>query len=158
MVRTWNSKCDEKSNLLSLPLSLRDEMTLVGSGLVALELAFEVGILKGDINNNWELANDWESRIIFLFGDAVSISNYAGFVKKLSEKKNHVFSKSYEKGEIFRKALQRFIPVPGHWHFGLIFLVCIDKLYYGGFLQTFQNYFDRRLLHLPIYFQTHFRN
>jgi len=134
VVPTWNPNVQNISDLIILPLSLRDESTKIGTGMVVVELAVEVGLLKGEIAGPHTLADDWESRTFFLFGDAFSIQNYVGFVKSMNTSTTS-FDRAYESGIIYKKALSRFIPIPGDWHFGMNMVCNYFKLFYGAFLE-----------------------
>jgi hypothetical protein len=58
VVQTWNPNVQNISDLIILPLSLRDESTKIGTGMVVIELAVEVGLLKGDMAGPHTLADD----------------------------------------------------------------------------------------------------
>ena len=46
-----------------------------GAGVVLVELLFKIGLLIGAFENDWSLPVRIDNKLIFLTGDALSISN-----------------------------------------------------------------------------------
>lgn len=143
--RDWNPHVDKLTDILFLPLSVHDEMTVRGTGRVVVELLADSGLLvpRGGAEHKytgpWDLHPGWETKRIFLYGDAKSIMNYRSFYKTLGESSgtHRPFSEAYEQSVQLERLVDRLVPIPGDWHFGLNVLIAIFKLYWGGFLQVF---------------------
>ena len=82
-----------------------------GAGVVLVELLFKIGLLIGAFENDWSLPVRIDNKLIFLTGDALSISNWHRFIKLLQHKSSHLFENTHEKGLILRKALNKEVPV-----------------------------------------------
>ena len=66
---------------------------------------------------------DIDNKLIFLTGDALSVSNLDGFIKSLQHERSHVFEKTHEKGSMLRKALSKVAPVIVDWNIRMNMLV-----------------------------------
>ena len=82
--------------MMLLSLSVHDEMSTKGVGIVLTELLFEVGLLTGTADNDWNIPVDVDNALTFLAGDALTMSNLYGFVTSLVSKSSHVFDKPCE--------------------------------------------------------------
>ena len=82
--------------MLLLSLSVHDEMSTKRAGVVLIELLFEVGLLTGTADNDWNIPVDVDNTLKFLAGDALTMSNSHGFIISLVSKNSHVFDKPCE--------------------------------------------------------------
>ena len=80
--------------MLLLSLSVHDEMSTKGAGVVLIELLFEVGLCTAD--NDQNIPVDVDNTLKFLAGDALTMSNFYGFITSLVNKSSHVFDKPCE--------------------------------------------------------------
>ena len=85
----------------------------------------------------WALADDWQSRRVYLYGDAKTIENMTKFVRDMQDRKISYRAANVQ-AEMFLQALDCVVELLGDWHTGLNSLTTIYKLYYVGFLDQFQ--------------------
>ena len=86
-VRRWNPKIDEPSLSIYLGLLGIDEAASKECGSITLDLLLRSGILEETEEGSWSLADDWENRRVYLFGDAKTIENMSKFVKDMQDRK-----------------------------------------------------------------------
>ena len=84
------------------------------------------------------LADDYKSRMVYVYGDGKMIENIAKFVRDMQER-NVTFSEANVQSEVFLEALTCVRDLPRDWHTGLNILPSIYNLYYVGFLDQFQD-------------------
>jgi hypothetical protein len=90
-----------------------------------------------ETNGSWDLAADFEERLIYVFGDCKSNDNYLNFVRQMQTRKlSH--DQTQAQAEVFLKAMSRVIEGPGDWHAGQAILQSMFTLFYGGLLQPIQ--------------------
>ena len=136
VVNLYNPNAGKKSDMMFLPISLRDDQTTMGTGLTCIEFAIECGLIIAETKKGpWHLAPDYDKRHVFFFGDVASLVNYTRFVKQMTNNAGVSFQKSYKQGEVFRHALTRFHCFLGRWHYGMNTLVVHFKRFYGSFIQ-----------------------
>ena len=75
---------------------------------------------------------DWETRRIYLFGDAKTIENVAKFMREMQDQKV-----TYTVANL--QALTRIVQLPGDWHDGLDMIQSIYNMYHFVFLDQVQN-------------------
>ena len=65
----------KKSQMILLPLSIHDETSTKGAGVVLFESLFEIALLICTFENDCSLHVDIGNKLIFLTGHALSMSN-----------------------------------------------------------------------------------
>eukprot|EP00978_Attheya_sp_CCMP212_P049423 scaffold662564_cov161-Attheya_sp.AAC.1 len=68
-VNSWNPHSGKAAKLLILPVTPIDEGNAAGAGAVVLQLLIESGIMTQETNGSWDLAPNYEERLIYVFGD-----------------------------------------------------------------------------------------
>ena len=114
-VRRWNPRIDEPSLFIYLGLLGIDEAASKECGSITLDLLLRSGILEQTEDGSWTLAEDWETRRVYLFGDAKTIENMSKFVRDMQNSKIS-YTQANIQAEIFLKALSCIVEAPGDWH------------------------------------------
>ena len=156
-VHRWHPTIDEPTQSIYLGLIGIDESASKECGAITLDLLFRAGVLENDDGGGWALADDWENRRIYLFGDAKTIENMTKFVRDMQDRKIS-YSMANLQSEIFLQALTRVVEMPGDWHTGLNMLASIYNLYYVGFLDQFQDHLYWKRINKDVsgcYYQAH---
>ncbi len=83
----WNPKIDEPSLSIYFGLLGIDEAASKECGSITLDLLLRYGILEETKEGGWTLADNWENRRVYLFGDAKTIKNMSKFVKDMQDRK-----------------------------------------------------------------------
>jgi len=107
-------------------------------GAITLDLLLRAGVIVEVDDGSWELAKNWESRRIYLYGDAKTIENMTKFVRDMQDCRIS-YTHANIQLEVFLKALAVVMDAPGDWHTGLNMLQSIYNIYYYGFLDQFQD-------------------
>ena len=140
VVRLWNDTVDEVSELMPLSLDSQKEDTILGCGVVAIQILVDIGVLipLNDKNTKFDLAPNWKSRKFDLFGDCLSIDYYLSFRRQLEKAVSVGYMDRQDVLKLLSEATSVLNPLPGDWHTLLHILVAIYKFAYGGFIQAFQ--------------------
>ena len=136
-VRSWNPEVDEPTKTIYLGLLGVDESASKECGAIALDLLLRSGVLVENDDSSWDLADDYETRRIYLYGDAKTLENMVKFVRDMQNRRIS-YSVANMQAEIFLKALDIVMEMPGDWHAGLQMAQTIFKYCYVGFLDNFQ--------------------
>ena len=137
-VRRWNPHADECSLSIYLGLIGIDESASKECGVITLDLLLRAGVLIQSDDGSWELADDWDKRRIYIFGDAKTIENMAKFVRDMQDRRIS-YSVANLQGEMFLKAVSTIMDLPGDWHAGLAMAQSIYNIYFVGFLDQFMD-------------------
>ena len=137
-VKRWNKEIDDPTLSMYLGLLAIDESASKECGAITLDLLLRAGVLMQDDNGSWSLANDYETRRVYIYGDGKTIENMAKFVRDMQARQIS-FTEANMQSEIFLKALTCVRDLPRDWHTGLNTLTSIFNLYYVGFLDQFQD-------------------
>ena len=70
--------------------------------VITLDLLLRAGVLIQSDGGSWELANDWNKRRIYIFGDTKTIENMAKFVRDMQDRRIS-YSVTNLQGELFLK-------------------------------------------------------
>lgn len=138
-VMRWNPTITEPTLLIYLGLLGIDKAAANECGTVTLDLLLLSGVLVEDEDSGWALAEDWETRHVYLYGDAKTIENMTKFVRDMQDRKI-LYSVANVQSGIFLQALQYVVELPGDWHTGFNTLTSIFNLYYIRFLDQFQDH------------------
>jgi hypothetical protein len=133
-VRQWNPKINDPSLSIYLGLLGIDEAASKECGSITLDLLLRSGILEETEDGGWTLVNDWDTRRVYLFGDAKTIENMSKFVRDMQDRKIS-YTQANVQAEVFLKALSCIVQAPGDWHTGMNMLASIYNLYFHGFLE-----------------------
>ena len=74
-VKKWHPQVEDTSLTIYIGLVSIDEAASRECGVITLDLLLRAGVLVEGEDGSWELAEDWEQRRIYLFGDAKTIEN-----------------------------------------------------------------------------------
>ena len=81
-VKQWNPYTDDITKSCLLGVLGIDESDSSGCGAVLLDFLFRVGIMyQNKMDGSWEVADDYESRRMYVFGDAKTIENENKFIR-----------------------------------------------------------------------------
>ena len=137
-VRQWNPYVDEITKSCLLGVLGIDESDSNGCGAVLLDFLFRVGIMyQNEEDASWEVADDHESRRMYVFGDAKSIENQNKFIRDFHGRRLS-YDKANLQAEKFMKATKVVMELPGDWHSGMNMCQSLFNIYYDGFLEPFQ--------------------
>ncbi len=136
-VKRWNDSIDDPSLSIYLGLLGIDEAASKECGAITLDLLLRAGVLVSTDKGSWELAENWESRRVYLYGDAKTIENVTKFVRDMQERRISYTTANIQ-SEVFLQALTVVMEAPGDWHSGMNMLQSIYNVYYPGFLDQFQ--------------------
>ena len=111
VVNQWNPESQTASSLIIPPVSLRDEIRTNGYGMAIIEILCMAGLLLHITSHNgmeyWELCDDWESKVVYLCMDGLSLDRHRSFQNKLVKlpyshsnvfKQSIIFSESFDTG------------------------------------------------------------
>ena len=139
VVGMWNCNAGDLSEIVAMGVSKFEDSTVMGTGMVNIELAKDAGLLNGGVNGcKFDLQDGYDKRKLFVFGDAASITNYNGFVKQLWKVPAASFDSTLPDAHSIRCALDRFSAFPANWHFLLNAMCQHYTRFYGSFLQPIQ--------------------
>ena len=146
---------DEPTLSIYLGLLGIDEAASKECGAILLDLLLRAGVLLQDSDGTWSLAPDWETRRVYLFGDAKTVENVAKFARDMQLRKI-TYTEANLQADIFVKSLSVVMEIPGDWHASMSMLTSIHNLYYDGFLDCFQELLKWKRIHKDVrscYFQ-----
>ncbi len=87
MVKTWNPNAEEETKSNYLGLVGIDEAPSKECGAITLDLLLRAGVLEENDDGLWVLANDWDTRRIYLYGNAKTIENITKFVCDMQDRR-----------------------------------------------------------------------
>ena len=81
-VRQWNPYVDEVTHSCLLGVLGIDESDSNGCGAVLLDFLFRAGVMyQNEEDASWEVADDYHTRSMYVFGDAKTIENENKFIR-----------------------------------------------------------------------------
>ena len=99
-MKRWHPNIDDCSLSIYLGLIGIDEATSKECGAITLDLLLRAGVLVTNEDGSWSLADDWDQRRIYIFGDAKTIENMAKFVRDMQDRKIS-YSNANMQAEVF---------------------------------------------------------
>ena len=134
----WNPYSKAVTKIIIPPVSMIDEITIEGFGMAIIELMTLVGILEvhyssnktGDTIAHWDLCDGWDSQVLYLFMDGLSLDRHRTFQKRLATL-DMKFTDAFEQSMTFQKALTRVIELNGPLHMAFHMLQCVFTLFSG---------------------------
>ena len=111
-VKQWNSAIEEPTLSVYLGLIGIDESASKECGAITLELLLRAGVLVEGSDGRWHLADDWETRRIYLIGDVKTIENVTKFVRDMQERRI-AYSEANIQSDVFLQALTVVQQTPG---------------------------------------------
>ena len=114
-----------------------DEAASKEYGAITLDLVLRAGILVEAEDGSWTVADNYLTRRIYLYGDAKRVENMVKFVRDMQDRRIS-YSAANVQPEVFLKALEVVMDLPGDWHTGLNMAQTIYSYCYVGFLDQFQ--------------------
>ena len=131
----------QKDRFLFWPIYGRDETSVEGMMMVVNHLLEEFGlteeiIVNGEKTGNYRLLENALNRLVFLYGDALTVSNWNHCFMRLAHQLTQLGQKKHV--ECLMKAYKRIVVQKGLFHQGMHQVCVIYSLYYGGFLQCLQ--------------------
>ena len=117
-VRKWNPTIDEATLSIFLGLVGIDEAASKECGAITLDLLLRAGVLVEAEDGSWTVADNYLTRRIYLYGDAKTVENMVKFVREMQDRCIS-YSAANVQSEVFLKALDVVMELPGDWHTGL---------------------------------------
>ena len=119
-VKTMIPNIDEETKLIVPKVSSCDEIKTDGFGMSLIEIMVLVGILiekeeTPTTTKQWLICNEYESIVLYLTMDGLSLDRYKSFRKKL-RKIPQLFSNNYQQSIHFQKALSCAVENSGPLH------------------------------------------
>ncbi|KAK1743298.1 hypothetical protein QTG54_005919 [Skeletonema marinoi] len=133
----WNPDVGDVSLTMMLGLAGMEEDSANKCGSITLDQLYRVGVLEENADGTWKLADGWEKRRIYLFGDRKTIENMQKFSRDMANRKL-TYDDATRQADVFMDAMTTVMQLPGDWHAGLAMLKSIYTLFYDGFLKPFQ--------------------
>ena len=137
VVRKWNPSIDDPTTSMYLGLVGIDESAAKECGAITLDLLLRAGVLEQEEDGSWILAEGWDKRRIYLYGDAKTVENISKFVRDM-QLRRITYTQANLQADVFLQAMSVVMEIPGDWHTSLNMLQSIYTLYYDGFLDGFQ--------------------
>jgi hypothetical protein len=137
-VEKWNPYNRTVTETNWLGLVGLDEARSDGTGAVVVDLQARAGMLDYD-GNKFTCAEDIDQRWMLMFGDVKTVDNI-NLINDMIQKTNARggLSDNSDQLDVFEKALDRLLDIPGDWHAGLAMLQSIFHLYFPGYLEQFK--------------------
>ena len=131
----------QKDKFLFWPIYGRDETSVEGMMMVVTHLLEEFGLTEeiivcGEKTGNYCLLDSALNRLVFMYGDALTISNWNHCFMRLAHQLTRLGQKKHV--EYLMKAYKRIVIQKGLFHQGMHQVSVIYTLYYGGLLQCLQ--------------------
>ena len=112
MVRMWNENADEATLSNYMGLVGMDEAASKECGDITLDLLVKFGILEDMGNGLWCLAENYEAKHCYLFGDVKTVDNIDKITEVLSNRPL-TLKKSNDQAGLFSKALSTDMTLSG---------------------------------------------
>jgi len=135
----WNKNTDEVTMSNYMGLGGIDEALSKECGAITLDLLVKFGILEDAGNGLWRLAENYEAKRCYLFGD---VNNTVDNIDKITEVLSNrplSLKESNDQADVFSKALSTVMTLPGDWHGRLTMLQSILHIFWDGFLEPIKN-------------------
>ena len=119
VVNQWNPESQNALFLIILPVSLRDKIRTNGYSMAIIENLYMDGLLSHIKSKNymeyWELCDGWETKVVYLCMDGLSLDRHRSFQKKLV-KLPYSYRSVFKQSIIFQKALTWVVDISGPLH------------------------------------------
>jgi hypothetical protein len=126
----------QEDEYIHAPLIDRDEMSNEGMLLINVALLEILGLLKKEPNGKFSLGPNAKQRIVFMHGDALSVSLYGNIYDKILCNIMQLGKEKYVRTLL--DAQERIFIQKGHFHQLMHYLGAIYTQFYGAFMQPFQ--------------------
>ena len=128
----WNPHIISNTKIIIPPVSICDEIKMIGFGMTGIKLLCLSGILIEQIsqkgNKKWFLAPNYKTWKMFLFVDELSLDCFCHLVKTLTNLPLS-FGPAFQQGLIFQKAMEQIVEVNGTLHMVFHILQTIYTVY-----------------------------
>ena len=135
-VSHWNPHIDKVSEINDMGLVGIDEASSDDAGSLALHFCEKFGMIEADNNGGWDLAENWERKCGYLFGDVKTVDNVEKLMVDLSNSPLSMKNTS-KHVSVFAKCFQRLRMLPGDWYAGMVVLGSINKILWDTLLAPF---------------------
>eukprot|EP00956_Cyclotella_meneghiniana_P023789 scaffold46927_cov56-Cyclotella_meneghiniana.AAC.3 len=135
-LKYWNVTHNHVDKMMLLPICPRDEMKNDEAMLAMIDIMEELAIINKNEKGEYELSSTASSRIIFQYGDVLTIRKWYSLRFFILRKMTHIGREEYV--SMILTAYDRFIKIHDYLHENIHRVQVIYKLYYGGFIQAFQ--------------------
>ena len=136
MVRHLYPYSKQPDKFIHFPLIGRDETTNEGMLMTNNAILTNVGLLRKMDKGQYSLSENAPKRIIFLYGDALSVSLHGKIYDKILRRITQLGNREYI--ETLLSAQDRVVIQKGQFHQLMHHLGAIYTQFYGGFLQVLQ--------------------
>jgi hypothetical protein len=136
-VLKWNPHADEVTETLILGMNPLDEAASMETGAIVLKLLSDFSLIELNDDGSW-VSGDL-NKFVFFFGDLKTVDNINLIQDNIRKSMNGKgFTQLAKQLDVFDKALNRVLDLPGDWHAGLSMLSSIYLLFYDALLEPIQ--------------------
>jgi hypothetical protein len=136
-VLKWNPQSDDVTDTLILGMNGLDEAASMETGAIVLKLLADFGLIQLNDDGSW-IEGDLDKFVLF-FGDLKTVDNINLIQDNIRKSMNGKgFTQLSKQLDVFDKALNRVLDLPGDWHAGLSMLSSIYLLFYESLLEPIQ--------------------
>ena len=119
------------------------------TGAIVLKLLLEAGLMKLDDDKSF-VEGDL-SKFVLFFGDLKTVDSMNLIHDTIQKSMNGKgFTELSAQLDVFEKALDRVMDLPGDWHAGLSMLNSIYLLFYESLLESIQNALEWKRITLSL--------
>ena len=154
MVNHINPNGGEMDEFMFWPIYPRDETSVEGMMMVSTHLLEQFGLIEeieknGVRTGNYNIHPTTKKRLIFMYGDALSVVNWTACYYRIAQQLSTVGRKKYV--ENILASYERIIIQKGLFHQRMHQADAIFTVYYGAFLQAVQvSIGDKRVTGNPV--------
>ena len=138
-MKDWNPKCNKVTLSFSMRFVGVREDSSDGAAAVILDMLLKFGVLVYKDNETWALHKFAKVRRLYCFCDCKSTKNCSAFVNKLNNR-SLSFEETSIQAEIFLKAFDQVMFLPGDCHTGMNQLQSIYKLFWTDLLKPLRDH------------------
>jgi len=131
-----NPYSKDKDKFYHFPLCPREETSNEGMMLTSATLNESLGLIEKTNNASFKTCKNTSNRNVFLYGDALSVSNHSKLSMNILRKLTEIGKEDYVKTHI--EALDRIVIQKGLFHQQMHQCGVIYSLFYGSFIQPMQ--------------------
>jgi hypothetical protein len=135
-LRYWNQAYDAVDRMFLFPICPREEMQNKEALLAYIHIMEEIALIEKIGNNMYRLSPTAKNRIIFQYGDVLTIKKWHSLAFFILRKMTEIGLEEYVR--VMMTAYDRMVKIQDYLHENMHRVQAIYKLFYGGFIQASQ--------------------